>query len=224
MDAMKQLTVPYLPALDQQDVSGAGALMELHATRESIDVLNWRDAFPYKPIVAFTIARGKNDLYIHYFVRGLSLRALADRDGTFVHEDSCVEFFMRKAEETNYINFEFNCIGTCYASRHQSRKVSAPLTTDEFRSIRRYTTVQREAFAERQGLYTWELAIAIPFRVMKLDPENLPPKIFGNFYKCADKTANPHYVTWNPIPLPRPNYHCPEFFGEISLKELRIKN
>ncbi|MDR3267751.1 MAG: hypothetical protein LBT83_01620 [Tannerella sp.] len=212
---MKRLTVPYLPALDGLDLSGARALMELHATRESIDVLNWRESFPYKPIVAFDIARGREELYLHYFVRGLSVRALADRDGVFVHEDSCVEFFVRKADEMNYINFEFNCIGTCYACRHQSRQVNTPLTADEFRSLRRYTTLQSEAFAERPGLYDWELVVAIPFRLMGLHPERLPEMIRGNFYKCADKTENPHYVTWSPIDLPSPNYHCPEFFGEI---------
>jgi hypothetical protein len=212
---MKQVTVPFLPSLDGRDLSEARALMELHAVRESIDVLNWPAQFPYKPIVAFDIARGREELYLHYFVRGMSLRALSDHDGHFVHEDSCVEFFMRQADEMSYINFEFNCIGTCYAARHLSRQDNTPLTTDEFRSLRRYTTLQSEAFAERKGLYAWELLVAIPFRVMGIDPQRLPAMIRGNFYKCADKTEHPHYVTWNPIDLPHPNYHCPEFFGEI---------
>jgi hypothetical protein len=212
---MKQLHVPCLEALDKTDLSGAMALMELHAVRESVDVLNWKEAFPYKPVVAFDIARGRKDLYIHYFVRGNSLRALSDKDGHFVHEDSCVEFFMRKEGEMNYINFEFNCIATCYACRHRTREDSTSLTADEYRSIRRYTTVQQEAFAEKIGLFAWDFIAAIPFEIMGLDPENLPEKIRGNFYKCADKTENPHYVTWSPIDLPKPNYHCPEFFGEI---------
>lgn len=223
LENLRRLSVPYVKALDKHDLSRARALMELHATRESIDVLNWKEAFPYKPVVVFDIARGKEDLYIHYFVRGLSVRALADRDGIFVHEDSCVEFFMRKADEMNYINFEFNCIGTCYACRHLSREESTSLTAGEFRSIRRYTTLQSEAFAEKRGLYAWELVVAIPFRVMGLDPENLPEKIRGNFYKCADKTENPHYATWSPIDLPTPNYHCPEFFGEIYFPTAPVK-
>jgi hypothetical protein len=214
---MKTLKVPFLPSLDGQDMIDIAALMELNATRESIDVLNWRETFPYKPIVAFDIARGKDDLYIHYFVKGLSLRAVSDTDGRSVHLDSCVEFFMRKDGEMNYINFEFNCIGTCYACRHETRTISVPLTPEEFRSIRRYTTIQREAFEEEKGIFAWELTIAIPFELMKIDANNLPEKIYGNFYKCADRTENPHYVTWSPIDLPRPNYHCPEFFAEIYL-------
>jgi hypothetical protein len=64
-------------------------------------------------------------------------------------------------------------------------------------------------------IYEWELMIAIPFEIMGLNAESLPDKIKGNFYKCADDTANPHYVTWSPIGLPSPDYHCPEYFGDI---------
>jgi hypothetical protein len=212
---MKKLKVPFVKILDTCDLSEAAAVMELHAQRESIDVLNWKETFPYRPVVVFDIARGAEELYIHYFVRGLSVRAVSDRDGAYVHPDSCVEFFMRRDGEMNYINFEFNCIGTCYSARHRTRTDSTPLAADEYHSIRRYTTLQREAFAEKKGIHAWDLTVAIPFRLMGLNPSGLPEKIFGNFYKCADHTENPHYVTWNPIDLPQPNYHCPEFFGEI---------
>ncbi|MDR1780777.1 MAG: hypothetical protein LBR50_08630 [Tannerella sp.] len=212
---MKSLTVPLIKELDSIELSEVAAVMELKARRESIDVLNWATDYPYKPVVVFDIARGANELYLHYFVHGLSIKAVADDDGEYVHPDSCVEFFMRKQGEMKYINFEFNCIGTCLAARHESREVSELLTREEFKSIRRYPSLQREAFAEKKGIYSWELTVAIPFKIMGLDGANLPAKIYGNFYKCADETANPHYVTWSPIDLPRPNYHCPEFFGEI---------
>jgi hypothetical protein len=212
---MKKLNVLYIPLLDSHDLSEASKIMEPNAARESIDTLNWKEAFPYKPVVVFDIARGKETLYIHYFVRGLSLKALSDKDGNYVHEDSCVEFFMRKADRMNYINFEFNCIGTCYAAHHETREKSVPFTADEYLSIRRYTTVQSEAFAEKKGIYTWELTVAIPFTLMGLEPGKFPEMIRGNFYKCADGTEYPHYTTWSSINLPAPNYHCPDFFGEI---------
>ena len=211
---MKTLKVPYAPSLDGLELSDVAAKMETAALRQSIDVVNWEE-FSYKPIVAFSIARGKKDLYLHYFVRGLSLRATADVDGEFVHTDSCVEFFVRKADNLNYTNFEFNCVGTCLAARGAGRRDRVPFTSDEYKKIRRYTTVQRERFEEKTGIFAWELTIAIPLELMGLDAAKLPEKIRGNFYKCADKTAHPHYVTWSPIGLPSPDYHCPEFFGEI---------
>ena len=211
---MKSLKVPYVPALDGLELSNVAKRMETDALRQSIDIINWKE-FPYKPVVAFDIARGDRDLYLHYFVRGLSLRAVADKDGEYVHPDSCVEFFMRKADELYYTNFEFNCIGTCLASRGQSRHDRVRFAPDEYKKIRRYTTVQREVFAEKKGIHAWELTVAIPFELMGLNASNLPDKIRGNFYKCADETVNPHYVTWSQVNLPAPDYHCPEHFGEI---------
>ena len=186
------------------------------AQRESIDVINWEE-YSYKPIVAFDIARSKVNLYIRYFVKGNSLKALYETDGSPVYQDSCVEFFMKRVNDPNYYNFEFNCIGTCDASYRESRDSKKSLTPEEYASIRRFSSLPHVAFTEKLGVYSWELVVAIPFRLMGLDPDNLPEKIMGNFYKCADDTEFPHFVSWSPIDLPEPNFHCPEFFGEIYL-------
>ena len=211
---MKSLKVPYVPALDGLELKVVAEQMETEALRQSIDVVNWKE-YPYKPVVAFDIARGDKDLYLHYFVRGLSLRAMAFEDGEPVYKDSCVELFVRKEDELFYTNFEFNCIGTCLAARGQGRHDRTPFTSNEYAKISRYATTERKAFAEKKGIFSWELTAAIPFELMGLNASNLPDKIRGNFYKCADETANPHYVTWSPINLPNPDYHCPEHFGEI---------
>lgn len=213
---MKKLKVPYLPTLDVLDLSSVGFLMEAKARRESIDVINW-EKYPYKPIVAFDIARTNENLYIRYFVRGNSLKALYDMDGSPVYLDSCVEFFMKQPGDSDYLNFEFNCIGTCDASRRQSRDIKKSLTPEEYASIHRYSSLEHATFSEKLGVHTWELVVAIPFRLMGLDPGNLPEKIMGNFYKCADDTEFPHFVSWSPIDLPEPDFHCPAFFGEIYL-------
>lgn len=211
---MKRLKVPYLAALDSLDLSSIGFLLENKAQREYIEVINWEE-FPYKPIVVFDIARSDESLYIRYFVKGNSLKAVYSEDNSPVHLDSCVEFFMKKAGGEEYINFEFNCIGACDAARRLSRNSSTPLTEEEYASIRRHSSIEPKPFEEKKGVYTWELAVAIPFKVMGLDPNNLPEKILGNFYKCADNTEAPHYVSWSPIDRPAPDFHRPEFFGEI---------
>ncbi|GHT30981.1 hypothetical protein AGMMS49574_11930 [Bacteroidia bacterium] len=211
---MKKLKVPYLPALDVLDMSSVGFLMENKAQRESIDMINWNE-FPYKPIVAFDIARSDTSLYIRYFVKGNLLKAVYEKDNSPVYEDSCVEFFMKKTNDDTYMNFEFNCIGTCDASRRLSRDIKSPLSEEEYASIRRYTPLDHSSFGEKKGVYSWELVVAIPFSIMGLNPADLPEKIWGNFYKCADDTDFPHYVTWSPIEALHPDFHRPEFFGEI---------
>jgi len=37
----------------------------------------------------------------------------------------------------------------------------------------------------------------------------------ANVYKCASGLSVKHYVTWRPIQTPTPDYHRPEFFGEV---------
>ena len=211
---MKKLKVPFIASLDTMDLPSVLNLMEQKAQRESIDCINW-DTYPYKPIIAVDVARSESSLYIRYFVKGFSLKALYKEDGSPVYTDSCVEFFMKKEEDSNYYNFEFNCIGTCDAAYRQSRDIKESLTPEQYASIRRYSTVGDQTFAEKTGIHSWELLVAIPFNVMGLDAKNLPEKIRGNFYKCADDTEMPHFVSWSPIHLPTPNFHCPDFFGEI---------
>jgi hypothetical protein len=122
---------------------------------------------------------------------------------------------MKKTDAPMYMNFEFNCIGTCNAAYRMSRDVKTPLSEEEYASIRRYSNLPPQTFYEKKGVYSWELVVAIPLRLMNLHSENLPEKIMGNFCKCADDTDFPHYVSWNPIDTPAPDFHCPEFFGEM---------
>lgn len=213
---MKILKVPYLPVLDVLDLSSISPLLETKAKREYIDNVNWKE-FPYQPVVAFDVVRSDTKLYIRYLVRGNSLRALAELDDSPVYLDSCVEFFMKSVDSDKYYNFEFNCIGTCDASFRESREVKESLTPEQYALIQRHSSLEKRTFEEKKGVYSWELIVSIPFVVMGLDPNNLPEKILGNFYKCADGTSFPHYLSWNPIDLPKPDFHCPQFFGEIYL-------
>ncbi|MDR0836268.1 MAG: hypothetical protein LBN11_06810 [Tannerella sp.] len=215
---MKKLKVPYVPELDNIDIQHVSDIMETKALRQVIDVVNWTD-FPYKPIVIFDIARSDKNLYINFFVRGLSLKATAGEDGDFVHTDSCVEFFMRGEDNAvGYTNFEFNCRGICHAARGASRNGRIRFAPNEYDKIMRCSSVKCDSFPEKKGIFSWELAVAIPFELMGFDAKNLPEKFFGNFYKCADETENPHFLSWNPIPLPAPDFHCPDYFGEIIMR------
>jgi hypothetical protein len=38
----------------------------------------------------------------------------------------------------------------------------------------------------------------------------------ANFYKCGDKTKRAHFLSWNPIDIAKPDFHRPDFFGEIT--------
>ena len=36
-----------------------------------------------------------------------------------------------------------------------------------------------------------------------------------NLYKCGDSLARPHYLSWQPVATPHPDFHRPEFFKPV---------
>ncbi len=41
-------------------------------------------------------------------------------------------------------------------------------------------------------------------------------KVRMNLYKCGDNLSKPHFLSWQPIDMPQPNFHVPQFFGEAE--------
>jgi hypothetical protein len=213
---MKSLIIKHIAALDNLDIEQAGNILDEYGHRDAIDTLNWSKEYPYKPITYFYIARSKDSIFIKYSVQGSMLRAIYSNDHDPVHEDSCVEFFCMPVGAEKYTNFEFNCIGTCSATSRKNRKEEiVPFTMEEMQSIKRYPSIGRKAFNEMEGMFEWEVTVQIPMKLIGINSDNLPEKILGNFYKCADGTDSMHFLSWNPIITPTPDFHRTEFFGEL---------
>ena len=211
----KKLSVPYIPHLDTMPMESISDELEEQSTRQSIECINWPDKFAYRPITVFNLARGDKYLYIDYFVRGNYLRAVNYKDNDPVWQDSCVEFFVQVPGEKEYYNFEFNCIGTALGGKRENRNAAVHLSPECLKSIKRYASAGNKPFQEMEGLFAWNLLVAIPFELIGLDGNNLPEKLYANFYKCADGTSLPHYLSWSPIETEKPDFHRPDFFGEI---------
>ena len=184
-----------------------------------IDQVNWPESFPEKPEVTVEVTNDREALFLKWHVKGAQLRAVTTEDQGPVWEDSCVEFFCQIPGERHYFNFETNCIGAMVGSRRLGRAEEVqPLPAEEMAQIVRTCTFPREAFEEKDGLFEWTVELRIPLRLIFREKEPVfPQQLRCNFYKCADKTKKPHFVSWQPIPLPKPDFHCPQFFGEITL-------
>jgi len=184
-----------------------------------IDQVNWPEGWPEKPETTVEVKNDHEWLRLSYHVKGEQLRAVTTEDQGPVWEDSCVEFFCQVPGEEYYMNFETNCIGAMVGSRRKGRaKDVQPFSAEEMGQIQRICSFPREAFEEKDGLFEWKVELAIPLKLIFREKMPVfPQKLKVNFYKCADKTKKPHYVSWQPIKLPTPNFHCPEFFGEIVL-------
>jgi len=209
---MKRLSVP-LADFENQDLD---TVLELSGARFDVDCVNWPEAFPYAPLCGGRIARTQDALVVDFRVSGLDLRARNTEDNGRQWEDSCVEEFIQDPEDGNYYNFEINALGKVLACTGPDRHNRTPRPVEEMEDILRFSQVEGGPI-EEEGIHTWRVGVVIPFYLIGIDPENLPGSIRANFYKCGDKTAHPHFLSWSPVETLRPDFHRPEFFGELIL-------
>lgn len=216
---MKSVNVPYIRQLDElASADDIMTLMERSGNRCTIDSLNWPEIFPYQPLTTFTIAHTGKHIYIDFFVRCNYLRAENYKNQSAVSQDSCVEFFVSpNLSDCQYWNFEFNCIGTINASHRRERNNKTPLTDAELATVRRYASCGTRPFREMEGMFAWNLLVAIPLQLIGIEYKGAPIEMRGNFYKCASATEAPHYLSWNAVGGDKPDFHRPADFGIITL-------
>lgn len=213
---MKKIFIPQIEALDASNIENAELLLEQLGKRDMIETNNWKEQYPYKPITSFTMAYNTQGIFVKYDVRGTMLKAVFTTDQEPVHKDSCVEFFCQLPNSATYSNFEFNCIGTCQASKRKSRTENVvPYDAAAMQRIIRFPSIGRRPFMELKGHFEWSLTVFIPFDLIGIVGEAKSQTLKANFYKCADDTESVHYLSWSPIKTENPDFHRPEYFGEI---------
>ena len=206
--------IEYEGVVDFETVS---QLLDQHAQTHYVDVLNWSE-FPYQPKVGFKIAHNNNQIWLKYEVEEENILAEKTEPNSYVFKDSCVEFFFDPTASGNYYNFEINCIGTTLLAHGPQRRPRQFINGDTIKNMLDIkSSLGSQSFVERTGGHTWEMTVIIPAEILTHDPgiqlKGLRSR--GNFYKCADATSKPHYLSWNPIETEKPDFHRPEFFGEI---------
>ncbi len=214
---MKRISIPNLSnCSNESDLLDISNKIDKLTDMYGIIEVNWSD-YIYEPSVNFRIAYGKNAIFIKYCVEEEFVRAENIVDNDMVCEDSCVEFFVSPVCGGIYYNFEFNCIGTCRVGVGTSRSDNLLIDTRIINKIRRVSTLGDKPFTEKKGSFKWELIAVVPLEIfIKHNINELQNKMFqANFYKCGDKLSKPHYLSWNRVETPNPDFHCPEFFGEI---------
>ncbi len=211
-----QLIIPRIDTLDAiTETDAIIALLDDKGARGDISHVDWPEVSSYRPMASFSTAYSRTHLYIDFLVRCNYLRAENSDNQSPVSEDSCVEFFVEPQPGGEYWNFEFNCIGAINASHRMVRPQPTRLDAGQLATVRRYASCGTRPFREIEGLFTWNLLVAIPLSLIGLDADNMPEKVRGNFYKCASATSEPHYLSWNPILTEKPDFHRPDFFGDI---------
>ena len=182
----------------------------------NVDVFPWPDisSQDYRPATCAWVGTDGLSLFVYMETDETDIRAETKGFG-YVHTDSCMEFFLEPAgvPSQKYLNFEFNPIGSMYLSIGTHRHDRIELRKENFTDI---FQIKTKIFNEG-----WNLEYKIPlfflktfFPALEFSPGCL---MRGNFYKCGDNTARPHFGCWSPIGLLKPDFHCPEFFGVLEL-------
>jgi len=216
---MQQLKIKKLTT-EGTSVAGLSALMDQENIKfNAIGCVNW-DNFPYKPDVKFRIAHSDDAILINYKVEEDSVRAIYGEDNGHVWTDSCVEFFVIPADDGYYYNIESSCIGTILLAVGKDRNARERASFAVLDGIQRWASLGREPFDERIGTCSWELSLIIPYSVFfKHSINSLDGVVIkGNFYKCGDELKTPHFLSWNQIETEKPDFHRPDFFGELCFE------
>lgn len=202
------------------EASAVPALLDTNGVEfQSIACVNWQE-YPYQPDVKFRAAHIGDSILLHYQVTEASVRAVAAHDDGKVWEDACVEFFLSPEGNDFYYNFECNCATKLLLHGGPAGSERPTASEEVLKSVKRWSSLGTEPFEERIGECTWEVALVIPVAaIFRHSVESLDGKVMrANFYKCGDMLQTPHFLSWNPIDLPQPKFHCPEFFGEIKFE------
>ncbi len=182
---------------------------------QSLDCVNWPAEFPYAPEVSFKLGYSDKALAIMFEVTEDHIKGAALENNGPVWEDSCVEFFIMTADEKHYINIEMNCIGTILAARRTGRHDAVHFDAEKMSAIRHFTSLPHEVVDSRAEGQSWWGVEVIPFETLGFSEK--PESLRTNLYKCGDKCDKVHFLSWSPIGLPNPDFHCPDFFGVIEL-------
>ncbi len=145
-----------------------------------------------------------------------------------VWNDSCVEFFVKPFRNKGYFNFEFNCLGILYASyivdperTEFGFKDFIPFGSMDCNEVETFSSIKAPIEPECIESINWTLQFFIPYSLLErytgiLDFEN-SNEWSCNFYKCADESSHPHWISWSPVN--KLNFHAPESFGKLLFEK-----
>lgn len=177
-----------------------------------IDQYLWSDVRTILP--SAQLAWDEDALYVR--LQAIEPHILRRFTGTLdeVCKDSCLEFFFCPVPGDRYFNFECNPNASLYVGYGRPGHDRCRLHRGNFREL-----FQAKPF-EIPGGWGIELRIPVSFIQIFVPDFRLYSglQLAGNFFKCGDETQQEHYMSWNPVEVPHPNFHLPEYFGQLTLQ------
>ena len=144
------------------------------------------------------------ELYLFFQARETPILTKETQRNGAVYRDSCVECFFAPPGMDAYCNMEINAAGVYHLAWGVGRHGRVfPETTPDVRT--------------GQAGEWWMACARLPAALWQgvLQPGD---QLRGNFQKCCEDKQPPHYMTWQPIGTPTPDFHRPEWFGAWVLE------
>jgi hypothetical protein len=192
---------------------------EIWENTSEITLKNYMGERPvHFPHTRVKVRYDEENIFVIFNVSDKYVKAVEKKINGKVWQDSCVEFFFSPGPDTErgYFNFEANCKGVFLFKYHTDNlQTTGFVKQEDYEKIRISHSLERCAEEEIKEEVEWQLEFSIPFSILSnyMQVEQPGPGVSwrANFYKCADKTSHPHWLTWAFVDHPTPKFHLPEF-------------
>lgn len=175
------------------------------------------------PTTSFATAWTSESIYVYFSVqdRYVCTRHLTPQSP--VCQDSCVEFFFSPGPDiqAGYFNLEMNAAGTVLLHFQPAPKTQVQaLPKEALHSLTISTSLTSPIAGEHTAPLDWNINACIPLDILRPYCNIVAPHPGalwrGNFYKCADHSSYPHWLSWAPIETKVPQFHRPDAFGTLA--------
>jgi hypothetical protein len=187
---------------------------------ESVKIQNYMGEIPkFKPQAEAKMVYDDNFIYVIYRVKDRYVRSITQKINGKVWEDSAVEFFFSPEANNpmNYFNLEINCGGTPLLFHKKGKP-----TIEDIQKIEIAASLPKVVDPEITKRVTWTMSFKIPLVMLEKYTNVVRPKAGvswrANFYKIAEINSNKHYITWNVVKNPTPQFHLPQYFGVLNFQ------
>ena len=185
--------------------------------------LHMGEAPSHRPLAQAKLQYDQQSVYVVFRVQDRYVRSVVTEYQGGVCTDSCVEFFFTPGADLaeGYFNIEVNCGGNLLFTHRMARDqdvIAVHPADAEALSVAH--TLPPRVEPEIAHPVTWQVAYRVPVAIIAKYAPATPPARGAtwraNFYKCADLSSHPHWLTWAPVAWPKPDFHRKEFFGTLE--------
>jgi hypothetical protein len=189
-----------------------------------IELTNYMGQIPsFRPTVHAKMMYDEDNVYVIFLVNDCFVRSIIEEYNGPVSTEACVEFFFSPDTSLaeRYFNLEINAGGTPLMSYHnfQNKEYQA-FSVEDLKKIEIAHSLPKKVDPEIVTPIDWTVEFKLPLSVLEKFSSVLRPKPGvtwrANFYKTASKSSNPHYITWSLVENLVPNFHLPQFFGQLK--------